>query len=41
VVLPNTSTDVNPGTILANLVTDALRAATGSDIGWLMPAIPS
>jgi 5'-nucleotidase/UDP-sugar diphosphatase len=32
--LPNTFTDIAGGTILANLVTDALRAATRADIGF-------
>jgi 5'-nucleotidase / UDP-sugar diphosphatase len=32
--LPNTFTDIAAGTVLANLVTDALRAATGADIGF-------
>ena len=32
--LPNTFTDIAAGTILANLVTDAFRVATGADIGF-------
>jgi len=32
--LPNTFTDVEAGTILANLVTDAFRMATKADIGF-------
>jgi 5'-nucleotidase len=32
--LPNTFTDIAAGTILANLVTDALRKATKADIGF-------
>lgn len=32
--LPNTFTDIAGGTILANLVTDALRKATQADIGF-------
>jgi len=32
--LPNTFSDVAAGTILANLVTDAFRLATGADIGF-------
>ena len=32
--LPNTFTDIAAGTPLANLVTDALRDATGADIGF-------
>ena len=32
--LPNTFTDIPGGTILANLVTDAFRTATGADIGF-------
>lgn len=32
--LPNTFTDIAAGTILANLVTDAFRAATKADIGF-------
>ena len=32
--LPNTFTDITAGTILANLVTDAFRAATKADIGF-------
>jgi 5'-nucleotidase / UDP-sugar diphosphatase len=32
--LPNTFTDIAAGTLLANLVTDALRAATKADIGF-------
>jgi 5'-nucleotidase len=32
--LPNTFTDIAAGTILANLVTDALRGATKADIGF-------
>ena len=32
--LPNTFTDIAAGTILANLVTDALRNATKADIGF-------
>ena len=32
--LPNTFTDIAGGTILANLVTDAFRAATHADIGF-------
>jgi 5'-nucleotidase len=32
--LPNTFTDIAAGTPLANLVTDALRGATGADIGF-------
>jgi 5'-nucleotidase len=32
--LPNTFTDIEAGTILANLVTDAFRMATKSDIGF-------
>ena len=32
--LPNTFTDIAAGTILANLVTDAFRAATNADIGF-------
>lgn len=31
--LPNTYTDIAAGTLLANLVTDAFRAATGADVG--------
>jgi 5'-nucleotidase / UDP-sugar diphosphatase len=31
--LPNTYTDLAAGTLLANLVTDSFRAATGADIG--------
>lgn len=31
---PNTFTDIAAGTLLANLVTDALRQATNSDIGF-------
>jgi 5'-nucleotidase len=32
--LPNTFTDIAAGTLLANLVTDSFRAATGADIGF-------
>jgi 5'-nucleotidase/UDP-sugar diphosphatase len=32
--LPNTFTDIAAGTLLANLVTDALRVATKADIGF-------
>jgi 5'-nucleotidase len=32
--LPNTFTDIPAGTLLANLVTDAFRAATKADIGF-------
>jgi 5'-nucleotidase/UDP-sugar diphosphatase len=32
--LPNTFTDIAAGTLLANLVTDAFRKATGADIGF-------
>jgi len=32
--LPNTFTDITAGTLLANLVTDALRKATKADIGF-------
>ena len=32
--LPNTFTDIAAGTLLANLCTDAFRAATGADIGF-------
>jgi 5'-nucleotidase len=32
--LPNTFTDIAAGTLLANLVTDAFRAATKADIGF-------
>jgi 5'-nucleotidase / UDP-sugar diphosphatase len=32
--LPNTYTDIAAGTLLANLVTDAFRAATQADIGF-------
>jgi 5'-nucleotidase/UDP-sugar diphosphatase len=32
--LPNTYTDIAAGTLLANLVTDAFRAATKADIGF-------
>ncbi len=32
--LPNTFTDINAGTILANLCTDAFRTATKADIGF-------
>jgi 5'-nucleotidase / UDP-sugar diphosphatase len=32
--LPNTFTDIEAGTLLANLVTDALRNATKADIGF-------
>jgi 5'-nucleotidase / UDP-sugar diphosphatase len=32
--LPNTFTDIPAGTLLANLVTDAFRAATQADIGF-------
>jgi len=32
--LPNTFTDIAAGTILANLITDALRSATAADIGF-------
>jgi 5'-nucleotidase len=32
--LPNTFTDIKAGTLLANLVTDAFRAATKADIGF-------
>jgi 5'-nucleotidase len=32
--LPNTFTDIAAGTVLANLVTDALREATKADIGF-------
>ena len=32
--LPNTYADIAAGTILANLVTDAFRSATGADIGF-------
>jgi 5'-nucleotidase len=32
--LSNTFTDIAAGTILANLVTDAFRAATGADVGF-------
>jgi 5'-nucleotidase / UDP-sugar diphosphatase len=32
--LPNTFTDIAAGTLLANLVTDALRGATKADIGF-------
>lgn len=32
--LPNTFTDIAAGTLLANLVTDAFRAATRADIGF-------
>ena len=32
--LPNTFTDIAAGTLLANLVTDAFRRATGADIGF-------
>jgi 5'-nucleotidase/UDP-sugar diphosphatase len=35
--LPNTFTDVAAGTILANLCTDAFRAATGADISLSVP----
>jgi len=32
--IPNTFTDIAAGTLLANLVTDAFREATGADIGF-------
>jgi 5'-nucleotidase len=32
--IPNTFTDIEAGTILANLCTDAYRTATGADIGF-------
>ena len=32
--LPNTFSDIAAGTVLANLVTDAFRSATGADIGF-------
>ena len=32
--LPNTFSDIAAGTLLANLVTDAFRSATGADIGF-------
>ena len=32
--LPNTFTDISAGTLLANLCTDAFRAATKADIGF-------